>query len=115
MKRLTWLALILFVNGVTTLTGATTGQKYICVMHPEIVTDKPGSCPLCNMTLVLQKSEESEKKHTDSNHGSDHASGTTHEMHAMESMMMQSSINLTEPMSRESSGTSWVPDSTPVY
>lgn len=28
---------------------------------------------------------------------------------------MQSSINVAEPMSRESSGSSWVPDSTPMY
>ncbi len=30
-------------------------------------------------------------------------------------MEMRSSIDLADPMSRESSGTSWVPDSTPVY
>lgn len=32
-----------------------------------------------------------------------------------EPMSMQSSINIADPMSRESSGTSWVPDSTPMY
>src|SRR6202040_3171131 len=30
-------------------------------------------------------------------------------------MSMHSSGNVAEPMSRESSGTSWVPDSTPIY
>lgn len=30
-------------------------------------------------------------------------------------MTMQSSINLTDPMSREGSGTSWLPDSSPMY
>ncbi|MEO6872423.1 MAG: hypothetical protein ABI233_09425 [Chthoniobacterales bacterium] len=30
-------------------------------------------------------------------------------------MTMASSINLAEPMNRESSGTAWVPDSTPIY
>ncbi len=30
-------------------------------------------------------------------------------------MAMQSSVNLADPMSRESSGTAWVPDSTPTY
>ena len=34
-----------------------------------------------------------------------------HEMH----MSMQSSVNIADPMSRESSGTAWVPDSTPMY
>lgn len=28
------------------------GASYTCPMHPEIVADKPGSCPICGMTLV---------------------------------------------------------------
>jgi len=32
-------------------------QKYTCPMHPEIVQDKPGSCPICGMNLVLMKEE----------------------------------------------------------
>ncbi len=27
------------------------GAKYICPMHPEIVTDGPGDCPICGMAL----------------------------------------------------------------
>jgi len=27
-------------------------QKYTCPMHPQIVQDNPGKCPLCGMTLV---------------------------------------------------------------
>src|SRR3990172_6092378 len=30
--------------------------KYTCPMHPFIVTDRPGACPICGMTLVLQSS-----------------------------------------------------------
>ena len=26
--------------------------KYVCPMHPQIVRDEPGSCPICGMTLV---------------------------------------------------------------
>ena len=28
-----------------------TAKKYTCPMHPEIVRDKPGSCPICGMAL----------------------------------------------------------------
>ena len=27
------------------------GQKYTCPMHPEIIRDAPGSCPICGMAL----------------------------------------------------------------
>src|SRR3972149_8942682 len=39
-------------------TGGTAEEsgKYTCPMHPFIVTDKPGACPICGMTLVLQSS-----------------------------------------------------------
>jgi hypothetical protein len=38
----------------------TPGQKsqsmiYYCPMHPEVVSDKPGVCPKCNMDLVLKE------------------------------------------------------------
>src|SRR5262249_23385325 len=27
------------------------GTKWTCPMHPEIVRDRPGSCPICGMAL----------------------------------------------------------------
>lgn len=30
----------------------TTKQTYTCPMHPQIITDKPGNCPICGMALV---------------------------------------------------------------
>jgi len=30
----------------------TTKVIYTCTMHPEVVSDKPGKCPKCNMDLV---------------------------------------------------------------
>ncbi len=49
--------------------GINLHEKYTCPMHPQIISDIPGKCPLCGMTLVpLTKSTEG------SGHGS-HASG----------------------------------------
>lgn len=31
--------------------------KYVCPMHPEIVRDEPGTCPICGMTLVEKRIE----------------------------------------------------------
>lgn len=31
---------------------------YYCPMHPNYTSDKPGDCPICNMTLVAKEEEE---------------------------------------------------------
>src|SRR5437016_4791068 len=88
-------------------------QKYTCPMHPEVITDHPGNCPKCGMKLVPIKESKrptSNAQRSTLNHQS-HASHGAHEMH----MEMRSSIDLAEPMSREGSGTSWLPDSSPMY
>ena len=42
--------------GKTETAGAsTTGMKYTCPMHPEVVQDKAGNCPKCEMKLVEKK------------------------------------------------------------
>jgi len=33
--------------------GDAKAQKYICPMHPSVVSDSPGKCPICGMDLVL--------------------------------------------------------------
>jgi Cu(I)/Ag(I) efflux system membrane fusion protein len=40
---------------------ATTGIKYTCPMHHQILEDHPGSCPICGMTLVKVTGQPSEK------------------------------------------------------
>ncbi|MGE0566665.1 MAG: efflux RND transporter periplasmic adaptor subunit [Bacteroidia bacterium] len=41
------------------------GKKYTCPMHPEIIKDEPGQCPICKMDLVEKKEEaSSDKKYT---------------------------------------------------
>lgn len=32
--------------------------KYVCPMHPQIVRDKPGNCPICGMDLVPLEAEQ---------------------------------------------------------
>jgi hypothetical protein len=34
---------------------STAKYVYTCPMHPEVITDKPGKCPKCGMTLVKKK------------------------------------------------------------
>jgi hypothetical protein len=112
-----------------------TQTLYTCPMHPEIVRNKPGQCPKCGMTLVPIKENKkrstanaspartaqrpkpkSEEHHHDANGNEmpmhQHGDHSAHMEHPME---MHSSINIVDPMSRESSGTSWVPDSSPMY
>lgn len=35
-----------------------TGAKYICPMHPQIISEIPGKCPICGMDLVSAGGEE---------------------------------------------------------
>ena len=41
--------------GTDTTTIHTAGMTYTCSMHPEVVSDKPGKCPKCNMDLIEKK------------------------------------------------------------
>src|SRR5262249_8825989 len=119
-------------------------QKYTCRMHHEVMSEQPGECPICGMKLVPTDSEKhsasidreqgSHAQYPTSNgthesHGSHsahgmhqhtllhHSTGESDHGHNMSSMQMAmpSSIDLADPMSREGSGTSWLPDSSPMY
>ena len=37
-------------------------ETYTCTMHNEVMSDKPGKCPKCEMTLVKQKMTEDQMK-----------------------------------------------------
>lgn len=62
--------IILILVGVTGLAvwqyershGEVSAVRYQCPMHPQIVSDNPGNCPICGMTLVPMKGEEPEHK-----------------------------------------------------
>lgn len=39
-------------------------QLYTCPMHPSYISDKPGNCPICNMTLVpVEKKDTRSHRH----------------------------------------------------
>jgi Cu(I)/Ag(I) efflux system membrane fusion protein len=39
---------------------AKSAVKYTCPMHPQIIEDHPGNCPICGMTLVKKSGQASE-------------------------------------------------------
>lgn len=75
LKKYLWLSLIaitLVIAGTSckhkksgTHTHDTTEGKqlYTCSMHPQIIRDKPGKCPICGMDLI--KKEDNAQKITD--------------------------------------------------
>lgn len=53
-------------NAQTVKTRAQRGAQYTCPMHPEIVRDAPGSCPICGMALEpMVPSDEPSEELTD--------------------------------------------------
>ncbi len=81
-------------------------------MHPHIVRSEPGECPICDMPLVPVKGKSSAAQAVHGHSGKDTVAPPNEHAHAMS---MSSSINIAEPMTREGSGTSWLPDSSPVF
>ncbi|MDN3654935.1 copper-translocating P-type ATPase [Ferruginibacter paludis] len=59
-------------------------KKYTCPMHPQIVEERPGTCPICGMTLVLKKAIVNDAD-THHHHGSNPPMG--HEGHDHNSMI----------------------------
>ena len=113
-------------------------RRYTCPMHPEVVRAEPGQCPKCGMTLVPMKAvgavhRTARERQSGSDRLSQSPLPTDHNVNGMamphhehapspdsgtagdHEMKMPSSVNGADPMSRESSGTAWVPDSSPMY
>jgi hypothetical protein len=63
----TLIILVFALTGATCTFAQTSKQKtpsgksdtskylYTCTMHPEVMKEKPGTCPKCGMTLVKKK------------------------------------------------------------
>jgi Heavy metal binding domain len=127
-KFLTLILIVTIGSALLAQTPKPEATQYTCVTHPEVVRDHPGKCPKCGMKLVPVKKG---TKHPTSKERAIHTHGMegrasarpisglaqehSHHDHAMHEMNMQSSVNLADPMTREGSGTSWLPDSSPMY
>ena len=107
---------LIAIFGAAQAVAEPASQKYTCLMDPDVVADAPGDCPKCGMPLVPMKAEQKKPQRSAPKPTTDvsHTSSESHASHEHK-MTMSSSLNLAEPMSRESSGSSWVPDSTPMY
>ncbi len=67
LKNIKWIGCILFMLTLfqycTQHSERTIGQKteqkevYTCPMHPQIIRDKPGNCPICDMKLVKKETD----------------------------------------------------------
>ena len=70
-------------------------QKYTCPMHPEVVKDGPGQCPICGMNLVpvgKQKEQSNveivDLKHVNHQEHDEHNPPMGHEGHDHHAMMI---------------------------
>jgi hypothetical protein len=67
MKKITLMAVTILLSAATVFATHSTSSvsdttktkkvkpakvQYTCTMRPEVISDKPGKCPKCGMTLV---------------------------------------------------------------
>lgn len=57
-----WMMLLIIAFGCSQNKKGAQEQKYICPMHPTVIQEKPGTCPVCGMELVLKGNSLTEVK-----------------------------------------------------
>jgi RND family efflux transporter MFP subunit len=61
--------------------GAHDSQLWTCGMHPDVILEEPGACPICHMDLVPLRMEPSEVGHAGHENGAEQESLWTCSMH----------------------------------
>ncbi|WP_424337942.1 heavy metal-binding domain-containing protein [Jannaschia helgolandensis] len=79
--------------------SAETAAQYTCPMHPEVISDEPGACPKCGMTLVPVAAQDEHGGHGDGGggHGAHSGHGGGPEIEGIEANFM-SMVDLTRDM-----------------
>jgi P-type Cu2+ transporter len=56
-------------------------EKYTCPMHPQIVQDSPGNCPICGMNLAVMDKDKKAEDHSAHQHAANPSMGHTGRNH----------------------------------
>ena len=63
-KFLTLILIVTIGSALLAQTPKPEATQYTCVMHPEVVQDRPGKCPKCGMELVPEIKKSNAKHST---------------------------------------------------